>query len=115
MLQTLKESGKLIRITELDMGIDDAEGKAINTADVTLEQHKAMGNYYKFIISKYFEILDPAQQYGICQWAQTDAPAKSGWRANSPIGLWTEYNAAAGTGFNRKPAYGSFCEALAGW
>lgn len=113
-LQTLAASGKLIRITELDMGIDDAEGNAMNTADVTLDQHKAMGEYYKFIISKYFEIIPTAQQYGICQWAQTDANAKSGWRAGCPIGLWTEYNASAGTGFNRKPAYGSFCDALAG-
>ncbi len=113
-LKTLAASGKLIRITELDMGIDDVDGTAINTADVTLDQHKAMGNYYKFIISKYYELIPTAQQYGICQWAQTDAPAKSGWRANSPIGLWTEYNAAAGTGFSRKPAYGSFCEGLAG-
>lgn len=114
MLETLRDSGKLIRITELDMGIDDADGQPINTADVTLEQHKAMGEYYKFIITKYFEIIPTSQQYGICQWAQTDAPAKSGWRSNSPIGLWTEYNAASGTGFSRKPAYGSFCEALAG-
>lgn len=113
-LHTLAASGKLIRITELDMGIDDADGNAINTADVTFDQHKAMGDYYKFIITKYFEIIPKAQQYGICQWAQTDAPSKSGWRANSPIGLWTEYNASAGTGFSRKPAYGSFCEALAG-
>lgn len=112
-LQTLAASGKLVRITELDMGIDDVDGQPINTADVTLDQHKAMGEYYKFIITKYFEIIPTAQQYGICQWAQTDAPAKSGWRANSPIGLWTEYNASAGTGFSRKPAYGSFCEGLA--
>ncbi len=112
MLEILANSGKLIRITELDMGIDDADGKPIDTADVTLEQHKAMGEYYKFIIRKYFEIIPQNQQYGICQWAQTDSPADSGWRANSPIGLWTEYNAGAGKGFQRKPAYGSFCEGL---
>lgn len=114
MLKILADSGKLIRITELDMGIDDVDGDPIPTADVTFDQHKAMGNYYKFIISKYFEIIPVAQQYGICQWCQTDSPANSGWRANSPVGLWTEYNAVAGTGFKRKPAYGSFCEALAG-
>ncbi|MDE5586380.1 MAG: endo-1,4-beta-xylanase, partial [Muribaculaceae bacterium] len=113
-LKTLAASGKLVRITELDMGIDDAEGKSINTADVTLEQHKAMGEYYKFIIKSYFENIPVAQQYGICHWAQTDSPSGSGWRANCPIGLWTEYNAAAGSGFSRKPAYGSFCDALAG-
>ncbi len=114
MLETLRESGKLIRITKLAMAIHHADGTAINTADVPLEQHKAIGEYYKFIISKYFPLLKRSQQYGIGRWADSDANAKSGWRANCPIGLWTEYNASAGTGFSRKPAYGSFCDALAG-
>ncbi|MDE7096945.1 MAG: endo-1,4-beta-xylanase, partial [Muribaculaceae bacterium] len=52
MLEILANSGKLIRITELDMGIDDEYGDSIKTDDVTLEQHKAMGKYYEFIISK---------------------------------------------------------------
>lgn len=112
MLEILAASGKLIRITELDMGIDAADGTPINTADVTLEQHKAMGEFYKFIIREYFRIIPQAQQYGICQWAQTDSPADSGWRPNSPLGLWTEYNSGAGTGFQRKPTYGGFCEGL---
>lgn len=106
MLKILAASGKLIRITELDMGIDDANGNAINTADVTLEQHKAMGEYYKFIITKYFEIIPQSQQFGICQWAQTDSPAGSGWRENSPIGLWN-------SNLQRKPTYGGFAEGLA--
>ena len=105
MLKILAESGKLIRLTELDMGIDDENGNAINTADVTIEQHKAMGEYYKFIISKYFEIIPVAQQFGICQWAQTDSPENSGWRANSPIGLWN-------LNLQRKPAYGGVADAL---
>lgn len=105
MLKILAESGKLIRITELDMGINDEYGDAIATADVTLEQHKLMGEYYKFIITKYFEIIPKAQQFGICQWCITDSPKKSGWRADSPVGLWT-------LDYKRKPAYGSFCDAL---
>lgn len=104
MLNILKESGKLIRITELDMGISDADGNTIKTADVTFEQHQAMGEYYKFIIKKYFEIIPVDQQFGICQWAQTDSPAGSGWRADEPIGLWN-------LNYQRKPAYGSVCEA----
>ncbi len=105
MLNILANSGKLIRITELDMGIDDEYGTAISTDNVTLEQHKAMGEYYKFIISKYFEIIPKDQQFGICHWCITDSPAKSGWRADSPVGLWT-------LGYQRKPAYGSYCDAL---
>lgn len=104
MLNILRDSGKLIRITELDMGIEDAEGNSIKTADVTFEQHKAMGDYYKFIIKNYFEIIPQSQQFGICQWAQTDSPAGSGWRADEPIGLWN-------LNYQRKPQYGSVCEA----
>ena len=104
MLKILANSGKLIRITELDMGINDADGNEIKTENVTFEQHKAMGEYYRFIINKYFEIIPQAQQFGICQWAQTDSPEGSGWRAGCPIGLWN-------LNYQRKPAYGSVCDA----
>ncbi len=104
MMKILANSGKLIRITELDMGITDEAGNDIKTADVTFEQHQAMGEYYKFIIDKYFEIIPQAQQFGICQWAQTDSPEGSGWRAGCPIGLWN-------LNYQRKPAYGSVCNA----
>ncbi len=104
MFNILAGSGKLIRITELDMGINDEAGNSIKTADVTFEQHQAMGDFYKFIINKYFEIIPVDQQFGICQWAQTDSPAGSGWRADEPIGLWN-------LNYQRKPQYGKVCEA----
>ena len=103
----LAATGKLIRISELDMGIVDANGNTIKTADVTFEQHKAMGEFYKFIIQKYFEIIPAAQQYGICQWAQTDSPSGSSWRPGEPIGLWD-------VNYSRKPEYAGFAEGLAG-
>jgi GH35 family endo-1,4-beta-xylanase len=101
----LAATGKLIRISELDMGIVDADGNTILTDNVTFEQKKAMGDFYKFIIKKYFEIIPAAQQYGICQWAQTDSPAGSSWRAGQPIGLWD-------VNYARKPAYAGFAEGL---
>lgn len=107
MYQLLAASGKLVRITELDMGICDAEGNAIKTADLTFEQKKAMAEFYKFIVKKYFEIIPVDQQYGICAWAQTDSPEGSGWRAGEPIGLWD-------SNLSRKPAYGGFADGLAG-
>ncbi len=107
MLELMAATGKLVRITELDMGLVDENGNAVPTDEVTLEQHKLMGDHYKWIIQKYFEIVPVAQQYGICQWAQTDSPTNSGWRADSPIGLWT-------LGNQRKPTYGGFCEGLSG-
>lgn len=107
MFQLLANSGKLVRITELDMGLCDENGNTVKTEDVTFEQEQAMAAYYKFVIDKYFEIIPVNQQYGICQWAMTDSPAGSGWRAGEPIGLWN-------LSFSRKPAYGGFAEGLAG-
>lgn len=107
MLELMAASGKLVRITELDMGLCDENGNTVKTEDMTFEQQQAMAAYYKFVIEKYFEIIPPAQQYGICQWAQTDSPEGSGWRPGEPIGLWDR-------NYSRKPAYGGFAEGLAG-
>ena len=107
MLHLLAATGKLVRISELDMGIADADGHTIHTADVTAEQHRLMAKYYKFIVEKYLEIIPPAQQYGITAWGITDSPAGSGWRPDEPIGLWD-------TNYNRKPAYAGFCDGLQG-
>ncbi|MDE5665972.1 MAG: endo-1,4-beta-xylanase, partial [Duncaniella sp.] len=107
MLELMASTGKLVRITELDMGLCDENGNTVKTENVTFEQHKAMAKFYKFVIDKYFEIIPLSQQYGICQWAQTDSPEGSGWRPGEPIGLWN-------LNYSRKPAYGGFADGLAG-
>lgn len=100
-------TGKLVRISELDMGYVDAAGNSVATKDITFEQKMAMSELYKFVISKYLEIIPAQQRYGICQWAQTDSPEGSGWRAGEPIGLWD-------SNYSRKPAYGGFADGLKG-
>ncbi len=105
MFELMAKSGKLCRITELDMGICDESNNPIKTEDVTLEQHKLMSDYYKFIIQKYFEIIPVEQQHGITHWCQTDAPSDSGWRGGEPVGLWNQ-------NYNRKPTYAGFAEGL---
>ena len=108
MFELLAASGKLIKITELDMGIvEKAFVEGIKTELVTFEQHQKMSDFYKFIIQKYFEIIPVAQQYGITQWAATDSPADSGWRKGQPIGLWD-------LNYNRKHTYAGFADGLAG-
>lgn len=108
MFKILAESGKLIKISELDMGIvDKAFGTAIKTENVTYEQQLKMAEFYQFIISKYFEIIPVEQQYGITQWCATDSPADSGWRPGEPTGLWD-------SSFKRKPTYAGFANGLAG-
>ena len=108
MFELLAASGKLIKITELDMGIvEKAFGEGIKTELVTFEQYQKMSDFYKFIIQKYFEIIPVAQQYGITQGAATDSPADSGWRKGQPIGLWD-------LNYNRKHTYAGFADGLAG-
>ena len=105
MLKLMAESGKLVRISELDMAYVDETGKSVNTNDMTEEQHKQMRELYEFVIKKYFEIIPEAQQWGICQWCPTDSPANSGWRAGAPTGLWDK-------DYYRKHTYGGFAAGL---
>ncbi len=107
MFEILKESGKLVKISELDMGYVDENGNNVKTENMTEAQHKAMAEYYKFIVKKYFEIIPPAQQYGITQWCITDAPSDSGWRGGEPVGLWD-------SNYSRKHTYAGFADGLAG-
>ena len=105
MLELMKESGKLCKISELDMGYVDAAGKEVKTADITEEQHKEMRDLYTFVLQKYFEIIPAAQQYGITQWCATDAPKDSGWRPGLPVGLWD-------LNYLRKHTYAGFAVGL---
>ena len=113
MLKIMSETGKLVRISELDMGYVDKDGNDVTTAqleklpiDERVAKEKAMAEHYKWIIEQYFEIVPVKQQYGICQWCLTDAPTNSGWRPGKPVGLWN-------LNYQRKPAYGGFADGLA--
>ena len=105
MLHLMVDSHKLVRISELDMGLADKDGNLVNTTDMTEEQHKAMRAYYEFIVKNYLEIVPKDQQWGICQWCATDSPANSGWRAGLPVGLWD-------LDYYRKHTYGGFAAGL---
>lgn len=105
MLNLMVGSRKLVRISELDMGLEDMNGNLVNTTDMTEEQHKAMRAYYEFIVKKYLEIVPKDKQWGICQWCATDSPANSGWRAGLPVGLWD-------MDYYRKHTYGGFAAGL---
>lgn len=105
MLKLMAESGKLVRISELDMGYVDATGKNVNTTEMTEAQHKEMRELYEFVVKKYLEIIPESQQWGICQWCPTDSPAGSGWRAGMPVGLWD-------ADYYRKHTFGGFAAGL---
>lgn len=105
MFKILAASGKLIKITELDVGITDNSGKAIMTTAASEANLKAIAEYYKFIINKYFEIIPKAQQFGITVWSPIDSPKDSYWRAGEPIGLWDQH-------YKRKVSYDAVADAL---
>ena len=106
MFEIMAATGKLVRVSELDMGYNDANGTALKTEQLTEEQHKAMAEYYKWIIKTYFDVVPANQQYGICHWCPTDAPAESGWRGGEPVGLWD-------LNYNRKWTFTGVADGLA--
>lgn len=109
MLQLMADTGKLVKITELDMGYVNSAGTTLSIKELSEDQHKAMADYYQFIVSKYFEIVPPAQQYGITHWSPVDADVAlgTGWRGGEPVGLWDPQ-------FNRKYTYAGFANGLKG-
>ena len=107
MFQLMANTGKLVKISELDMGYIDINGNTVPTSRIQDHQLRKMADYYAFIVRKYFEIIPPAQQYGITQWCLTDAPGElgTGWRGGEPVGLWDRNG-------NRKYAYAGFANGL---
>ncbi len=89
MFRLMAKTGKLCKISELDMGyVPSGSKNGIMYDQLTEQQAQKMADYYEWVISKYFELIPPAQQYGICQWCLTDSPKNSGWRGGEPAGLW---------------------------
>ena len=105
MFELMAATGKLVRVSELDMGYVRG-GSQLKTSQVTATELQQMADYYEFILKKYFEIIPPEQQYGFCQWCMTDAPDNTSWRAGEPVGIWK-------SGYIRKAAYKGFAQGLA--
>ena len=107
MFQLMAATGKLVRVSEFDMGMVDASGNDVPTSQMTEDMHQRMADYYQWIVQKYLEIIPAEQQWGICWWCPTDSPANSGWRANTPVGIWD-------LNYYRKHAYAGIVRGLGG-
>ncbi|MBR7054634.1 MAG: endo-1,4-beta-xylanase [Prevotella sp.] len=107
MFKLMAATGKYVRVSEMDMGYVNSSGKDVPTSSMTETQHKNMANFYEWIIKEYFRLVPPAQQWGICQWCTTDSPSNSGWRANTPVGIWD-------LNYYRKHVYAGFVRGLGG-
>ena len=110
MFQVIANSGKLCRVSEMDMGYvrgNNRWGSSIKTSQMTEAEHKKMADFYEWIIKEYLRIIPPEQQWGICQWCATDAPSNSGWRGGEPVGIWD-------SNYYRKHVYAGFVRGLNG-
>ena len=110
MFEIMAKSGKLVRVSEMDMGYvrgSNRWGNKVETSQMTEAEHKKMADFYEWIFKEFFRIIPPEQQWGICQWCPTDSPANSGWRANEPVGIWD-------LDHYRKHAYAGFVRGLGG-
>ena len=110
MFELMAASGKLVRVSEMDMGYVRGSNKwagSIKTSQVTEAEHKKMADFYEWIFKEFFRIVPPEQQWGICQWCTTDAPENSGWRGGEPVGIWD-------LNYYRKHVYAGFVRGLGG-
>mgnify|MGYP002852088855 CR=1 FL=1 len=110
MFELMAASGKLVRVSEMDMGYVRGSNKwagSIKTSEVTEAEHQKMADFYEWIFKEFFRIVPPEQQWGICQWCTTDAPSNSGWRGGEPVGIWDQ-------NYYRKHVYAGFVRGLGG-
>src|SRR5690606_24507782 len=81
MFKKLAASGKLIKISELDV--------RLGTASPTLDQYAAQADMYKFVFDSYREHIPVAQQYGITLWTISDNPIEHEfWLPNESPNVW---------------------------
>ncbi len=110
MFQLMANSGKLVRVSEFDMGYvrgSNRWGSSSKTTELTEAEHKRMADFYEWIVKEYLRIIPADQQWGICHWCPTDAPSNSGWRGGEPVGIWD-------LNYNRKHVYAGWVRGFGG-
>ncbi len=100
MFQTLAATGKIIRVTELDVALD--------TSTPSEEQLQTQSDVYQMIIESYLENIPSAQRSGVVIWGVSDAEDEHEyWLPDDAPNLFD-------ANYQRKTAYKGVCDALAG-
>ena len=100
MFQKLAASGKLIKVSEMDV--------KVNTSTPTTDNYAAQAKMYKYVVDSYMKYIPEAQRYGITVWAVSDAVKEhTNWLPNDAPCLWDK-------NYARKYAYKGFADGLAG-
>lgn len=100
MFQKLAATGKLIKVSELDV--------QIGTASPTLDQYAEQAAMYQYVVDMYMQYVPEAQRYGITIWCVSDnADEHENWLPDDAPCLWDK-------DYKRKHAYKGFADGLAG-
>lgn len=100
MFQTMAATGKLVRVTELDL--------SLGTASPSSNQYKAQSDAYRMIMESYKANVPAAQQSGITIWSLSDNEAEHEyWLKGQVPNLFD-------ASYKRKWAYKGFCDGIAG-
>ena len=100
MFQKLGATGKLIKVSELDI--------RVGTSSPTAAQYEEQADMYRHIIDMYVKHVPASQRYGITVWGISDNDQEhENWIPNDAPNLWNK-------DYNRKHAYKGFADGLAG-
>ena len=100
MFQTMAATGKLVRVTELDL--------SLGTGTPSSNQYKAQSDAYRMIVESYKANVPEAQQSGITVWSLSDNEAEHEyWLKGQVPNLFDK-------DYKRKWAYKGFCDGIAG-
>lgn len=106
MFKTMAATGKMVRVTELDVRLESTEpATPVSATDAQFEQQAKV---YQWVADSYRENIPAAQQSGITIWTLTDAAREHEyWLKNDLPNLFTK-------DYARKHAYKGFCDGIAG-
>ena len=100
MFQTMAASGKLVRVTELDI--------ALGTSSPSSAQYQAQADCYRMIVESFKANVPEAQQSGITIWSLSDNEAEHEYWLKGDVPNLFDAD------YLRKWAYKGFCDGIAG-
>ncbi|KAA6331249.1 Endo-beta-1 4-xylanase Xyn10C [termite gut metagenome] len=100
MFQKLAQTGKQIKVSELDI--------TVGAASPTVEQYAQQAEMYQYVVDMYLKYIPEVQRYGITIWTVSDnAKEHENWLKDDAPCLWDK-------DYQRKHAYKGFADGLAG-
>lgn len=99
LFEKLGKTGKLVRVSNLSMMVEDSDGNYIATNKMSTEDRSVAASYVAFIIQEYRKLIPQDKQYGISISSMTET--NTGYQ----ICPWT-------SGYNRNGMYEGIVEGL---